>query len=115
LIRAQARDSIVVLKPSRARACATRVEKSRLWDPLRDFTVHPVTEADLERVLGVAEQIVSDARSALVAFKQAGQDVQIGKLPTDVEMNDRLGEAEHEVKRLLEKRRLALKGGDAWI
>jgi len=63
-----------------------------LVDPLRDLNVHPVTATDLERVLGLAEQITSAARSALLAFRRGEHGVRIGRLPSDVDMKDPLGE-----------------------
>lgn len=65
-----------------------------LWDPLRDLNVHPVTEADFERVLGIAEQIVANARLGLAALRESQGRGEVGRLPTHVEMNDRLGDSE---------------------
>lgn len=60
-----------------------------LWDPLRDLNVRPVTAAELERVLGTAEQIANTARAALGALKQARYNAKVGKLPTHVQIGER--------------------------
>jgi hypothetical protein len=66
-----------------------------LWDPFRDLNVHPVTEADFERVLGIAEQTVANAR--FVALRESQHRGEVGRLPSHVEMNDRLGDTEGEL------------------
>ena len=38
------------------------------------------------------------AQSALLAVKGIGRTVRVGKLPEHVEMNDRLGDEEHDAK-----------------
>ena len=55
-----------------------------LWDPRRDLNLDPVTEPELERVLGIAEQIVRSAQSALVAFTRSRHELKPG---TKVSLN----------------------------
>lgn len=64
--------------------------------PHPDVSIILVSKADLERLVEIADQIATHARSALVALEQAEHSVRIGKLPTHVQMNDRFGDTEHE-------------------
>jgi hypothetical protein len=58
-----------------------------------DVSFNRVFREDLERLVETAEQIASAARSALVVLKQGQDGVRIGRLPTSVQMGDRLEEA----------------------
>jgi photosystem II stability/assembly factor-like uncharacterized protein len=69
-----------------------------IGDPPPDAGVYRQMEAQLDRILGVAQQMTESAQSALLAVKGIGHTVRVGRLPAHVEMNDRLGDDEHDAK-----------------
>jgi hypothetical protein len=57
-------------------------------DPVRDLNVNPVTERELEGVLGLADQMANMARTALSLMESARHPVRIGRLPDSVSMDE---------------------------
>ena len=57
-----------------------------LWDPLRDYTARPVTEAEVVRMMGIATKIVDSARGVLVGMRQATTQSPIRGVPERIPM-----------------------------